>query len=80
LPTVQARAVRRAAEILGDDVLAVRLGVSHERLHLWMHGVVRPPESVFLQVVDIIGDHDLQALRNEVARTPPGSSTTPGAG
>jgi hypothetical protein len=71
LPTVHARAVRRAAEILGDDALAVRLGVPEERLRLWIQGVVRPPDSVFLEVVDIIGDHALQALRKEIAATGP---------
>jgi hypothetical protein len=74
LPTVQARAVRRAAEILGDDALAIRLGVTQERLRLWMQDIVRPPESVFLEVVDIIGDHVVRALRNEVNPTPPGSA------
>jgi hypothetical protein len=66
---VQARAVRRAAEIVGDDALAIRLGVSQERLRLWMQGLARPPESVFLQVVDIIGEHALQALRREAPAT-----------
>jgi hypothetical protein len=64
---VQARAVRRAAEIVGYDALAMRLGVSLERLHLWMQGVVRPPETVFLEAVDIIGEHALQTLRKQTS-------------
>ena len=79
MSTVQARAVRRAAEILGPDALAIRLGVAPERVYLWMEGVVRLPDSVFLEVVDIIGDHALQALRNEITGTSQGATTTPDA-
>jgi transcriptional regulator with XRE-family HTH domain len=63
VPTLQARAVRRAAEITGEDSFAFRLGVTRERLLLWMNGLVTPPTEVFLAAADVLGDHALDELK-----------------
>ena len=53
--TVHAKALHRAAEILGgQDSLRVLLGVSVSELQAWMAGFERPPMDVFLKAVDII--------------------------
>jgi DNA-binding transcriptional regulator YdaS (Cro superfamily) len=62
--TVYSRALTRAAEILGGaDALAEHLGVSMPRLQAWMGGFAVPPSQVFLQVVDIVTEHNLLDLR-----------------
>ncbi len=60
MPTVQARAMRRAAEICGEDQLARRLGVTTRTVRFWMSGMAVPPGDVFLKVADILGDHALK--------------------
>ena len=55
LLTVQARALRRAADILGGkDKLRAALHVPMARLDQWLSGVVEPPMDIFLKAVDII--------------------------
>ena len=63
MPTVHAQAVKRAAEICGEQALADRLGVSRERLLLWMRGIAEPPDAVFLQVVDVLSEYHLNELK-----------------
>jgi hypothetical protein len=70
LPTVHARALKRAAEICGERELAIRLGATDRELRFWMQGIAVPPERVFLQVVDILGEHALQELNNKSATNP----------
>jgi hypothetical protein len=63
LPTVHARTLKRAAEIVGGEVeLARRLKVTTKLLELWMGGVGVPPCDVFLKAADIVGEHDLQEM------------------
>ena len=53
--TVQVRALRRAAEILGGkDKLRAALRVPMSSLDQWLDGKVAPPMDVFLKAVDII--------------------------
>ena len=53
--TVQARALRRAAEILGGkDKLRAALRVPMASLEQWLDSQVVPPMDVFLKVVDIL--------------------------
>ena len=53
--TMQARALRRAADILGGkDELRAALRVPMAGLEQWLDGVADPPMDVFLRVVDII--------------------------
>jgi len=62
--TVFSRALARAAEILGStDALRAHLGVSARQLALWMQGRVKPPDDVFLMVVDVLAERDLEEMR-----------------
>jgi hypothetical protein len=63
LPTVHARAIKRAAEICGEHELASRLGVTHQQVLLWMQGATIPPDAVFLKIVDILSDRMVQELK-----------------
>jgi hypothetical protein len=59
VPTVHARALKRAAEILGgSEQLAVQLGVVPSHLARWIEGTVPTPTDIFLKVVDLISEHD----------------------
>ena len=63
MPTVYARTLRRAAELVGgESALAARLAVSENELDLWLRNFVRPPNDVFLKAVDIVGEHELRVL------------------
>ena len=64
VPTVYARTLRRAAELVGgEDVLAARLGVPWKQLRRWIHDLVKPPPDVFVAAADIVGEHELKMLR-----------------
>jgi len=68
LPTVHARTLKRAAEIVGgEEALALRLQVIPHHLDLWIRGTLSPPDDVFLKAADIVGEHDLQ----QIAKPPP---------
>ena len=61
---VRAQALRRAAEILGGrSPLRAYLNVSALVLGMWMSGAQPPPTDVFLKVVDLIIEKDLDSLR-----------------
>lgn len=61
---VRARALRRAAEILGGEMQLSRyLRVSVLSVAVWTAGAEPPPTDVFLRAVDVIVDHDLDDLR-----------------
>jgi predicted transcriptional regulator len=64
VPTLYARAVRRAAEILGEGELAAHLGVTNFRLEFWLKGLAVPPGDVFLKVADILGENSLEELKH----------------
>ena len=54
------RVLQRACEIAGSAAkLAERLDVEHHALEFWLSGRARPPERVFLAVVDIVLEDDL---------------------
>ncbi len=74
MPTVHARAMRRAAELCGEEVLARRLGATPAQLGLWMRGLALPPDDVFLKLVDIIWEHAAEELK--VKRDGPTPDTT----
>lgn len=64
--TVHTRALQRAAELLGGiDALRVYLDVTPIKLGIWMRGGAVPPGDVFLQVVDLLLEHDGTVLRDE---------------
>lgn len=64
MPTLYARAIRPAAEILGEPELAARLGVTQTQLAFWMRGAAVPPGDVFLKVADILADLALEDLKH----------------
>ena len=60
----------RAAEILGDmEALRKFLAVPMSTLTLWIQGYDRPPDAVFLRVVDLLAEQHLTELRGEGTRT-----------
>jgi succinate dehydrogenase flavin-adding protein (antitoxin of CptAB toxin-antitoxin module) len=72
MPTVHSRALKRAAEICGEQELAVVLGVSDRELQYWIQGSAVPPERVFLQVVDMLSEYALQEIKNQQFTSPKG--------
>jgi transposase-like protein len=52
--TTYTRALQRAAELIGEDALAKRIGVSSGLLHHWMRGGSEVPLRAFLRAVDVI--------------------------
>ena len=61
---VRSQALNRAAEILGGTrPLRAYLNVSALVLGMWMSGAQLPPTDVFLKVVDLIVEKDLDRLR-----------------
>jgi predicted transcriptional regulator len=64
VPTLYGRAIRRAAELYGEEALAHRLGVSRAQLQWWTKGLAEPPAHVFLKVADILGEHVLEELKH----------------
>ncbi len=61
---VRTLAVRRAAEILGGSrALRTYLNASALVVGLWISGAATPPPDIFLKVVDLIIEKDLDGLR-----------------
>jgi hypothetical protein len=72
VPTVQARTLKRAVEILGgEEELARRLNVAPNHLKLWLAGVASPPGEVFLEAADVVAEHELHRLMTSEHRVPP---------
>lgn len=68
-PQVHSRALKRAVEIAGGPAaLAREIGVPRAVLELYLAGQDETPPEVFLRVVDIIVDYDIEALRNAHGR------------
>ena len=58
MPTVHARALKRAAQIAGGtEQLAACLNVVPSHLALWIDGAEPTPPDIFLKAVDLISDH-----------------------
>jgi hypothetical protein len=58
------RALRRAAVGLGSvEALRAHLGVSMSQLNSWLEGEARPPDLVFLMVVDLLADEELTIIK-----------------
>ena len=65
--TVYSRALERAAEILGGtEELRGFLSVRKSVLGLWMSGYGMPPDDVFLRVVDLLAERQLQEIRQDI--------------
>ena len=62
--SLYSRAFRRAAQSLGGvEALRAHLGVGMSDLNRWMQGEARPPDAVFLRVVDLLADQDLAEIK-----------------
>ena len=73
MPTVHARTIARAAQIVGGSAaLCARLRVSPEGMTLWLSGKVEPPSRVFLDAVDIILEYQLTHLESHIKPSPVG--------
>jgi len=71
MPTVYARTLRRAVELVGGEAeLAAQLGVTKKELDLWIRNFVRPPNDVFLKAADIVGEHELRVLQEQQKPAP----------
>jgi hypothetical protein len=69
--TVYSRALARAAQILGGaEELRSYLNVPKSLLDLWLGGYGMPPDDVFLRVVDLLAERQLQEIRQDVAAPP----------
>jgi hypothetical protein len=70
--SVYARAVRRAAELLGGrDNLAAALQVPRAEIDKWLAEEKKPPRDMFLRVVDLIIDDGRPAGGESGAQEPP---------
>jgi hypothetical protein len=70
MPTVYARALQRAAEVLGGkEPLRALLHVTPAKLAAWLSGDQNPPMDVFLIAVDVISDADLPVERERRKQT-----------
>lgn len=64
MPTLYARTLKRAAEVVGGtEALAVQLKVVPSHLAQWMDGAEPTPPEIFLKAVDLISEHDSQKNR-----------------
>ena len=65
MPTVYARTLRRAAQIVGGPrELAAQLGVSGDDVVCWLDGTRRVPQEIFLKAVDIVVANDVREMSN----------------
>ena len=63
MPTVYARTLRRAAEIVGGvEKLRSELGVHSEDLVHWLQGTKAVPQEIFLRAVDIVVAYDVSTI------------------
>jgi hypothetical protein len=64
MPTVHARTVRRAAEIVGGiELLARYLDVQNATLiKKWQEGELSVPQEIFLRCADIVNAHQLDEI------------------
>lgn len=69
--TVYVDALARAAEVLGGaEALRAYLDVPMNALVLWIQGFARPPDDVFLRVVELLNERDVRALQEAIRPRP----------
>lgn len=72
MPTLHARTVQRASEIVGSvELLAAQLDARDEDVRKWMEGQLSVPQEVFLRCVDILNAHQLSEISGLHANPPP---------
>lgn len=78
--SVYARAVRKAAELIGGrDQLSRTLQVPLAEIEKWIAEKGKPPREVFLRVVDLIIDDNGVADASAPADAPPAKDCAPGS-
>lgn len=65
--SVKPRALERALAVLGEQGVSERLNVPIERLHWWLHGSVPIPDRAFLAIVDLLLEHGLAELKQQIS-------------
>ena len=69
--SIYSRALQRAAELLGGrDKLAKYLDLDPSDVQKWISGAVRPPQAIFLRVVDFIIDETSPAPGDDAGEAP----------
>lgn len=72
MPTVHARTVRRAADVVGGAaVLAGHLEVREEFITKWMEDRLPVPQEIFLRCVDIVNAHQLDEISDQSSKSLP---------
>ena len=67
----QGKLLKRATEICGSrDALSAYLGVSDERVKLWIDAKARLPDQVFLRVADLVLEDDIARAEQDRRRGP----------
>ncbi len=75
--SVQSRALRKAAELLGGQrKLAERLGVNVTEIEIWTEGKRATPREIFLRVVDLIIDEITPSGGSSESDGPPSSRSS----
>jgi hypothetical protein len=64
---VPKRALERAVEVFGEQTLSEQIGVPVERMRWWLNGSVPVPHNVFLHLVDLLLEHSLAELKQEIS-------------
>lgn len=76
-PSPHAAALAKAAVLLGGVAqLSSYLGVSRDRLMCWIRGQEAPSAEAFLDVVDLLMEHDLLRYGGSPARFDPKEQDT----
>ena len=63
MPTVHARTLKRAAQIVGGYMpLSTQLGVPIDDVACWAEGTKPVPDEIFLRAVDIVSARDIAEI------------------
>ena len=54
--TTRQRLLQRAAKLLGEDQLAVRLGVTPQTLDVWLRGLASMPDRKLLELAALLDE------------------------
>lgn len=78
MPDVYARALKRAAEIVGGvNELGAQLDIPTEELANWLQGTKRIPQEVFLRAVDIVVAYDVTQISGKHLNLKSRTTNTP---
>jgi DNA-binding transcriptional regulator YdaS (Cro superfamily) len=79
MPTIHARTLRRAAEIVGGvQEMAAQLDVPSGYVAEWSQGTKPVPQEIFLKAVDIVTAHEVNEISGKHPTIKAGPSTDQG--